>query len=339
MQKLKVAVDDFSPLVICKDGTYSGYDIDIWESIAKDLGLEFEYEEHKFHEIIPLLSEKKVDVGLGGISITRKREQLVDFTYPELDSGLQILVNKLDNTIGVLKTFGTFLRSGYKALLVPIISVFVFIFIFGNLLFFAESNAKTFSKSYIPGVFESSWLVIQSMSTDSFGDYIPHTWMGRIVTMATIFGGVALFGILIAEITAFITVQEIKGKINNYHDLVGKRVGVMRNTTAVRFCSHIGAVPITVLHISEAYEKLRKREIDAVIFDAPILRYFIENLPEVSKEFALVGDIFEKQKYGIAFPTGSLLREPVNIALLRLIESNQYDVLTTKWFGENTLEE
>lgn len=47
----------------------------------------------------------------------------------------------------------------------------------------------------------------------------------------------------------------------------------------------------------------------------------------------VVGPIFHKENYGIALPTDSPLREPINAAMLRLQSSGRNDMIYEKWFG------
>ena len=48
---------------------------------------------------------------------------------------------------------------------------------------------------------------------------------------------------------------------------------------------------------------------------------------------SVVGPIFRKECYAIAFPNGSPWRKPVNFALLKIKESGAYDALHDKWFN------
>jgi polar amino acid transport system substrate-binding protein len=50
----------------------------------------------------------------------------------------------------------------------------------------------------------------------------------------------------------------------------------------------------------------------------------------------VVGSIFRKENYGIAFPPNDALRKPVNEALLKLKETGVYDQLYKKWFGASS---
>ena len=335
--KVKVAIAEFSPLIINESGSYTGFEIELWESIANDIGLDFEYENHNFQDLIPLVTEKRADIALAGITVNEKREKIIDFSHPTLESGLLILSNKNKGKIKIFGTLKSFLHESYEMMLSPFLWVLGFLVLFAHLLWWAESGAKTFSSNYFPGIFESAWLVICSMSTDSFGDYVPHTWVGRIVTTGIIVGGVAIFGLLIAQVTAFIAVRKIRGDINNYHDLSGKKVATVKDSTSVAILRRIGASVIPVVKIEEAYLKLKNKEVAAVVFDAPVITYYAEN--EGAAEFEIVGDLFDKQRYGVVCQTGSPLRENINRTILKLRENGQYDSVYRKWFGEDTLME
>ncbi len=336
-KKIKVTIATFPPLIMEENQRYAGFEIDVWEEIARNINLDFEYEEKQFQEIIPSLADKKSDVGLAGITINEAREKIVDFSHPTLNSGLLILVDKDSNSMHIFKSIGLFFKEGYKAIISPLVLVLAFIVVFSNLLWVAESGAKTFSNNYFVGIFESAWLVICSMSTDSFGDYVPHTWIGRTVVTFIIIGGVAIFGIFIAQLSAFIAVKKIKGDISSYRDLYNKRVATVKDSTSVRALQKIGAKVSVTLNLEDAYAKLKSKEVDAIVFDAPALEYFLDHKKDNNLE--IVGDLFEKQSYGIALPSGSKLREKINQAFLMIKESGKYDVIYRKWFGENSLME
>lgn len=130
MSKSRVAVSPFSPLIINKDGKYTGFEIDLWEAIARELDMPFEYEAHTFQELIPLLANKQADVALAGIAINEQREKVIDFSHTTLDSGLMILVNKGHNRIRLWDTVKYMAAEGYKAMLVPFLTVLGFITLF-----------------------------------------------------------------------------------------------------------------------------------------------------------------------------------------------------------------
>ena len=77
---------------------------------------------------------------------------------------------------------------------------------------------------------------------------------------------------------------------------------------------------------------LKKGDVDAVVFDAPILSYTLNQSGDSSLQ--LVGPVFEKQNYGFAVQQDSPLREQLNRALLALNERGFLEELRKKWFGE-----
>lgn len=90
---LVVATDTaFVPFEFKEGDKYVGFDIDMWEAIAKDLGSNFELRPMDFAGIIPALQTGQVDVALAGITITDERKQAIDFSDGYYDSGFLVMV-------------------------------------------------------------------------------------------------------------------------------------------------------------------------------------------------------------------------------------------------------
>lgn len=334
---LKVAVTDFPPLVIRSGAHYQGFEIELWEQIAHIIGVEFEYEVHPFKNIISLLTTKQVDVGLAGITQNEEREKVIDFSHATLDSGLIIATSKERNRLHLFKTLKNILREGHRTITAVLLFLIIFIFVSGNIIWFAEQGAHTFSASYFPGVFEAFWLTVVSMTTVGYGDIVPQTWIGKLIITLIIFSGAIMLSLFVAQCTAFLAVKKIKGEINNSHDLVGRHVATVDGSTSEAVLRKIGAHVVLVANIEEAYHKLKNDVVEAVVFDAPALLYYEKNDP--SQSINLIGELFEKQQYGFALQQPSLLEEKINRAILNLKESGQYDALYKKWFGEDTVME
>jgi glutamine transport system substrate-binding protein len=113
-EPLTVGCDvDFKPFVYkSAKGEITGFDIELWNALAKELGHTYRLIPMKFTELLPALAAGKIDVALAGITIRSDREKMVDFSFPYYESGLQIAVRADDNHIGnigdlVDKTVGT----------------------------------------------------------------------------------------------------------------------------------------------------------------------------------------------------------------------------------------
>lgn len=93
--KVRVATDpSFVPFEMMdqETGEMTGFDMDIIREIGKRAGFEPDINTMDFNGIIPALQTGNVDIAIAGITITEERKEIVDFSDPYYDSGLQILV-------------------------------------------------------------------------------------------------------------------------------------------------------------------------------------------------------------------------------------------------------
>jgi len=87
---------NFMPFEFKQGDKYVGFDIDLWDAIAKDLGLEYKLQPMDFNGLIPALQTGNIDAAIAGMTIKSKREEVVDFAYPYYDAGLLLMI-KADN--------------------------------------------------------------------------------------------------------------------------------------------------------------------------------------------------------------------------------------------------
>lgn len=103
--QLVVGVDaNFRPFEFKNEkGEFTGFDVQLWDAIAKDLKLDYKWQTMDFNGIIPALQSKSIDAAIAGITIKSSREQVVDFSYPYYDAGLVILVRADNNEVKTLE--------------------------------------------------------------------------------------------------------------------------------------------------------------------------------------------------------------------------------------------
>ncbi len=101
---LVVGVDaNFMPFEFKVDGKLTGFDVELFEALAKEVGFEFEWQTMDFNGIIPALQSRSIDAAIAGITIKSDREKVVDFSHPYYDSGLIILVRADNDDIKILE--------------------------------------------------------------------------------------------------------------------------------------------------------------------------------------------------------------------------------------------
>ena len=74
------------------DGVLTGYDVELALLIAKELDMKIEFTVAPFDAILASVQSKKVDMGLGSITITEERKQSVDFSQTIFESAVVLIV-------------------------------------------------------------------------------------------------------------------------------------------------------------------------------------------------------------------------------------------------------
>jgi polar amino acid transport system substrate-binding protein len=189
-------------------------------------------------------------------------------------------------------------------------------------------------KAYLPGIWESLWWSLQIIAIFEYGDEKPRSTFKRLFAMMLIVFGIILIAQFTASITASLTVKQLSGVIEGPADLPGKRIGAVTGSTAASYLERMTVSYTGVERIEDAYAMIENDRLDAVVYDSPVLLYYAINGGKGKVQ--VVGPIFERETYGIALPTGSDLREPINNELLRLRQNGIYDQIYQKWFGQDS---
>lgn len=129
-----------------------------------------------------------------------------------------------------------------------------------------------------------------------------------------------------------VAVREGETAIRGVADLVGKTAGIQINTTAALVLQKYPDVEVRQYpSIDLALQDLLNGNLNAVVGDAPTLRYFIHH---GFKGLSTVGDLLTEEHYGIGMrQEETALLEAVNGALARLRESGRFAALEAKYFG------
>lgn len=90
---LVIATDaDFVPFEFKEGDKYVGFDIDLWDAVAKEAGLAYTIQPMDFNGIIPGLVSKNLDGAIAGMTIKEERKKAVDFSDGYYDAGFVVMV-------------------------------------------------------------------------------------------------------------------------------------------------------------------------------------------------------------------------------------------------------
>jgi lysine-arginine-ornithine-binding protein len=130
-----------------------------------------------------------------------------------------------------------------------------------------------------------------------------------------------------------ISVKKETQGISKPTDLVGKTVGVQINTTGQFYLEKVPGVNVKQYNTMDlAFLDLQNGRIDAVVGDAPTLKYMIA---QSFRTLKTVGTPFTDEQFGIAVGRKNPeLVDAINAALKKIRASGEYDKLNEKWFGK-----
>ncbi len=331
-QSLRVVTRLIKPFVFEEGSELVGFSMDILRNVATELGFKYTLAvQPNVNGMLEQVKNNKADFGIAAVSITEERDKDFDFSYPFFQGGLQILVpikNGGNSLFSLLSNFfsATLFQVIGLILLVSLVPV--------HIVWWFERNHQggmVENQPYFPSIFTVFWWVLSTLATQA--EEMPKNWVSRMIAVFWMFIAVVFVAYFTATVTASLTVQQLQGSIQNENDLPGKNVATIAGSTSANYLRKNNIQTTEVEKIESAYDLVLNGQVDAVVFDAPVLLYYASHGGKGKVQ--TVGSIFENENYGIVFSPNSPYRRQINNALLKLVENGTYQDLYKKWFVKN----
>ncbi|AGA89245.1 periplasmic component of amino acid ABC-type transporter/signal transduction system [Thioflavicoccus mobilis 8321] len=308
-------------------GQWSGIAVELWNRIAARNGYDFQYTELGLTEMLDAVAAGRIDAAVAALTITADREAQFDFSHAFHTSGLAIAVPQRSST--VFSVLSRFMSREFLTIVAGLLALLVTV---GVLIWLVERRANPqFRRKAWSGIGAGLWWSAVTMTTVGYGDKVPMTFWGRVLGMVWMFAALIVISTFTAAITTALTVNELDASLNGIDDLRSKRVLVLQGSTSDSFLADERIRHRTVGTLAEALEQLAAGQADAVVHDAPILRYEIS--VAFRRHLRVLPFTLTRQDYGIALPAGSKIREPVNVALLEIIGSDDWPGILADYLG------
>ncbi|MFM9034405.1 MAG: transporter substrate-binding domain-containing protein [Mycobacterium sp.] len=327
-----VATRELTPFVMTDGEVRSGFTIDLLDEIAKHTGWTYTYvQESNVGGILKAVADGRADMGASAVSITNDRARQFDFSQPMLNAGLQIIA-PMSNTEHAHPGLVDFLRLVFsKTMVVWLWAALVLTILPAHIIWLMERGDREsmVSNSYFPGIFQAFGWGLGMLAAAPFDP--PRQWPIRMVTVLWTFISIIFVAYYTAILTTNFTVARITSQIKAPSDLVGKAVCTVANTTSAPALAKLGVQYTGAARIDDCFAGLEKGAFDAVVYDAPVLQYYVTHRGAGVADVA--GPVFKDEDYGVVFPIGSELRRQFDDALLAIQEDGEFDRLKQKWFG------
>lgn len=332
-KKLKVATQNLEPFSFKENGKIVGFSIDLWEEIAREMDLNYEFVfVENVVELLKTVRNGEADIGISATTITAEREAINDFSHSVFNSGLQIMV-RAGNSSATKDIISMVLKAILSPTLLYVIGIFVFILLVAAhfIWWFERGKNPLFPESYLKGIWEGFWWAGVTITTVGYGDRTPQRPFGRAFALLWMFAGYFILASFTATITSIVTVKNLNSQITSIEDLNNKLVATgARQSTSGIYLEKMGIHAKHFLILSEAFKELENGNVDAVVYDAPVLKYYATHKARGKVE--VVGRKFAEQNYGIVLNMDNAFRKQLNLNILKMKENGVYERLYLKWF-------
>jgi ABC-type amino acid transport substrate-binding protein len=313
------------------DGRWAGITMDIWDRVAKQMGVEYEVREMTLSDLLRAVSLGQVDVAATALSVTPEREKVMDFSQPYFFTGLGVAMAAKAHS-SWLDILDQVLSSRPVAILLVVLSSLL---LAGLVIHLAERrrNREQFGGSLWHGLGSGLWWAAQTLTSVGYGDKAPVTPLGRLLACIWMVISLVLITSFTAVITTSLTVSHLGINQRDSSELRSLRVGVVQDSSAQTYLefNHVGSKAYPGM--DQVLTELAEGHLDAVVADGPVLRYMAAH--EFKGKIAVQRDNFQPGIYALALPNGSPWRKPLNLALMAKLQEDSWRQTLFRYLGDD----
>jgi polar amino acid transport system substrate-binding protein len=330
---LLVGVIDAPPLYMKgPNKKWEGFSVELWKSLAQLMGVTFEFKEFSTQEeLINALEKKEIDI-IPCAPILERLEPKMDFSDSYLKTGLSIAVPVEGSEFKWVRVFGIFFS---KDTLKAVGAFMLMALIAGIILWSLEKrwNSEMFCDGAAKGIGNGVWWAVVTMSTVGYGDKVPKTIGGRIVALIWMIFSIVFIASFTSNITASLTISELKGRVRSFNDLYHARVGTLSHSEASDFLSKKGVSVIDFGRLHEAMLAVADKKIDAFVLNEQVLKYSVKT--KFPGRVRILPEIYDDYFEGIALQQkNDSLRKSINVALLKFMKTRDWDELLNRYMKQ-----
>ncbi len=328
--KIVVGTMRMPPFVVrSDDGQWSGLSIELWKEIATELKIPYELRAYDYDlaGLLDAVEQGKIDAAIAAIPITLEGEARFDFTHPYFAAGLGIAARNEPQSGVVGSLAGAFSFQ----VLVSIGALLGLLLLVGTLIWLLERRQSHFDRRASHGIADGVWFAVVTMTTTGYGDKVPVTPWGRVVAMTWMFASIFLVALFSASLASSFVVHRLTAVVTSPEDLRRVRVAGVAGTSGELWLNAQGVRARSYPFVIQAMKALRRGDVQALVYEKPILGHMITEYGW--RELQVLPHTLAVRDYAIALPTDSPLKEPINRALLKIVQGPGWRDLVKRYFG------
>jgi polar amino acid transport system substrate-binding protein len=336
---LKVAVIDGPPWCMKdEDGHWTGMTIELLRELAEELHFNYQFEETTLKGAQELVHNGEVDLAGAGLAITAEREALFDFSDPYCVFNQTVAVNADQQSSLIDIARSTFLSWGFLCIMALLVTVtllgalvFWLLELKGDSEYYAKRDLNAFARSVL-------WSIMvltgrEMPKSIGFDAHPPKTIWARAFAVAWMMMGILLLSLFTAGAASFLTSKQMQSIVNSPDDLHHVRCATVTGAAAQAYMDRHNIKYTTYPTDTDLLKALVERKIDAAVYASVPLSYYAKTA--FANKIVVLRFSLRHDFVALALPAGSLLRKPVNAAILHVLESRRWQNIVSKYVTEN----
>lgn len=332
-EPVSIAVSVCPPFVMEENGEFTGLSIFLLDEMALELDFEYVATAYTLKEMLEKVASGEVRAGATCLSITRDREESMDFTHSYYETHTAIAIRKRGYLDAIESLFSnTRILSGLGIIAAAAAAIGLFFYLLEHKinprLYSLESRTGKVMEAFIVG------LLFVTRGPIRFYEF--KTSAARVVAAILAIGSTFLIAGITALLASAFTVEHFRSQIDNLQDLAQARVAALEASQSSQFLHNQGISHQTFSELPGMIAALDRGDLDAVVSDAAFLKYAIRAGKAEGRyeSLAVLPYEYERQNYGFAVGENSRYVEEINLALLTIRKSREWKDEVARYFGD-----
>ena len=318
------------PFIIQNEGKeLEGINIWLWKKVSDGLSQPYVLKEMDFSEMLDALRTGTIDLSINPLTITAERHKSMEFTDSYYASNATVAIAQKGSLQKLMTFVQGFLNRNF---LRGFLALALIIIIFGLAGWYFERKKNPQFRQNYRGVWDGLWWSLVTLTTVGYGDKSPKSTWGKLTALFLMFTGLLFISGLTASIASSLTVNQLSSTAESFTSFKDQSVGTVSNTSTVGYLRDHFFKDITLYDgvLPGAYA-LRDGEIDALIYDEPILKYRIAQDSSLA-QITILPLKFDLQSYAFGLPKErDSLEQAVSQKILEVIESESWQVVLNEY--------
>jgi polar amino acid transport system substrate-binding protein len=333
-EKLRVAVTDDPPYTMkTEDGRWTGFTVDLWLQVARELKWDYELVEMSFEDIIRALHEGAVDLSIACLFQTPEREKLFEFSTSLGSTRLALAAPSERMEHPWLSALRIFVSWSTLKVIGIVISI---LFVIGSIFWLIEreKNPEHFGGGFFKGITSGVYWVGSTLTSGVCFGIDLKSLPGKIMGLFWMFFCAVVLSAFIASLTSSLTLSKLTTTVIDLNSLKSMHLGTVKGTVPATLLQRMNMRFTIFAEEHDVWEALANKRVDGFLYDEATLKYYAST-PHGSS-VSVYPIQMKRLQYAFSMPNGSPIRKEINAALLSLMNEPYWDFLADHYgFSEN----